>query len=77
MKDYVRKHCSSRVRLMTCGVSSLPNNLLNDWRVKTGHDIVENYSTDEVGTAMMGKIGATGEKKSVYLMPDMKSRIIR
>ncbi|BFF95880.1 malonate--CoA ligase ACSF3 mitochondrial [Drosophila madeirensis] len=49
MVEYIKKHCSEKMRLMATGFAMLPDSVFNSWRDITGHHILEYYGMLETG----------------------------
>lgn len=52
MEDYVRKHCTERVRLMVSGSAPLPSSVFAKWHEISGHKLLERYGMTEIGMAL-------------------------
>lgn len=52
MEDYIRNHCTERVRLMISGSAPLPSTVFEKWHEITGHKLLERYGMTEIGMAL-------------------------
>lgn len=52
MEDYIRNHCSQRVRLMVSGSAPLPISVFEKWQEISGHKLLERYGMTEIGMAL-------------------------
>ncbi|XP_022214705.2 malonate--CoA ligase ACSF3, mitochondrial [Drosophila obscura] len=49
MVEYIKKHCSEKMRIMATGFAMLPDSVFESWRDITGHHILEYYGMLETG----------------------------
>jgi len=62
-REYVKTTCTKKVRLMTSSESALPDSLLSQWALFTGHRILNNYVCTEVGTVLSNRLaGSTSQQ---------------
>ncbi|KAG4070731.1 hypothetical protein HA402_005590 [Bradysia odoriphaga] len=52
MVDYIRNHCSERIRLMVSGSAPLPSSVFEKWHRISGHKLLERYGMTEIGMAL-------------------------
>lgn len=52
MSEYIKNHCSSKIRLMISGSSPLPQTVFKRWQEITGHKLLERYGMTEIGMAV-------------------------
>ncbi|XP_002132804.1 malonate--CoA ligase ACSF3, mitochondrial-like isoform X1 [Drosophila pseudoobscura] len=69
MVEYIKKHCSEKMRLMATGFALLPDSVFNYWRDITGHHILEYYGTLETGL-VLGHTIEEGPKELPKLVPE-------
>jgi len=55
-KEYVKSSCTKKIRLMTSGGTSLPEQLHSQWRNLTGHKILNNYVSTASGTIFSNRV---------------------
>lgn len=86
MVDYIRNHCTERIRLMVSGSAPLPSNVFEKWHRISGHKLLERYGMTEIGMALSnpytvdkirdripGKVGAPLPGVEVKLMSKGKT----
>lgn len=82
-RDYVKSTCAKRIRLMMSSTSSLPMAIRTNWRNVTGHSILENYITTEVGTVFSNRIAGSKSLQGPSDLevggpaPGVRARIVR
>lgn len=79
--DYIKVHCSQKIRLMVSGSAPLPLNIYKKWNAITGHNLLERYGMTETGMALSNAYvqdkvrtripGAVG-----YPLPGVEARIV-
>ncbi len=52
MEDYIRNHCTERIRLMVSGSAPLPSSVFEKWHGISGHKLLERYGMTEIGMAL-------------------------
>lgn len=52
MEDYIRNHCTEKVRLMISGSAPLPTSVFEKWHEVSGHKLLERYGMTEIGMAL-------------------------
>lgn len=52
MEDYIRNHCTERIRLMLSGSAPLPTTVFDKWHSLSGHRLLERYGMTEIGMAL-------------------------
>lgn len=52
MSEYIKTHCSSKIRLMISGSAPLPVTVFQRWTEITGHKLLERYGMTEIGMAL-------------------------
>lgn len=52
MREYIRTHCTNKVRLMVSGSAPLPTTVFQKWQDISGHKLLERYGMTEIGMAL-------------------------
>lgn len=52
MSEYIKTHCTNKVRLMVTGSAPLPTTVFQKWHEITGHKLLERYGMTEIGMAI-------------------------
>lgn len=52
MCEYIKSHCTNKVRLMVSGSAPLPTTVFKRWHDITGHRLLERYGMTEIGMAL-------------------------
>lgn len=52
MKEYIKTHCQTKVRLMISGSAPLPQTIFQRWKDITGHKLLERYGMTEIGMCL-------------------------
>ncbi|XP_002134424.2 malonate--CoA ligase ACSF3, mitochondrial [Drosophila pseudoobscura] len=71
MVEYIRNHCSEKMRLMATAFAILPDSVFNGWREITGHHILEYYGMLETGF-VLGHAIEEGPKVQPKLVPQKR-----
>ncbi|KAG7315269.1 hypothetical protein KOW79_021357 [Hemibagrus wyckioides] len=77
VQDFIRAACKERIRLMVSGSASLPQTVLERWKLITGHVLLERYGMTEIGMALSNPLngpripGAVGAP-----LPGVEVRIV-
>ena len=64
-RDFVRAACSNNLRVMISGSAALPEPVFHQWKLATGHAIVERYGMTEIGTVL--SIPLDGDRRAGYV----------
>jgi len=73
----VQKILSNKIRLMVSGSAALPQPIFEEWKLKTGHTLLERYGMTEIGMALTNPL--VGTRKPGYVghpFPGVKARIV-
>lgn len=52
MCEYIKSHCTNKVRLMVSGSAPLPTTVFQKWHDISGHQLLERYGMTEIGMAL-------------------------
>lgn len=52
MCEYIKSHCTNKVRLMVSGSAPLPTTVFKKWHEISGHRLLERYGMTEIGMAL-------------------------
>jgi malonyl-CoA/methylmalonyl-CoA synthetase len=63
MEEYIKSHCSSKIRLMISGSAPLPETIFKRWKEITGHNLLERYGMTEIGMALSNPLIEDGSRK--------------
>lgn len=82
MTDYIRQHCSNKIRLMVSGSAPLPAPVFQRWREITGHKLLERYGMTEIGMALSNTLNEDDIKQRLpgfvgLPLPNVQVRIVK
>lgn len=81
MVEYIRTHCSSKIRLMISGSAPLPETVFKRWKEITGHNLLERYGMTEIGMALSNPLKESEGLKRLpgftgAPLPSVEARIV-
>lgn len=80
-KDYVRNACKKRLKAMVSSTSGLPVDFRKEWYERTGHNILDCYTTAKTGTVLSGKCPqptdySPVQSQSMAVLPGVEVKLI-
>lgn len=79
--EYIKTHCSHKIRLMVSGSAPLPLNVFDTWQKLTGHRLLERYGMTETGMSLSNTYQQNELKKRVpgtvgQPLPSVEAKIV-
>lgn len=79
--DYIKVHCSQKIRLMVSGSAPLPLNIYEKWNEITGHALLERYGMTEIGMALSNTYVQDKTRKRIpgavgFPLPGVEAKIV-
>lgn len=80
MCDYIKSHCTNKVRLMVSGSAPLPTTVFQKWQDITGHRLLERYGMTEIGMALSNPYVQDGQRSRIpgtvgHPLPGVEAKI--